>query len=348
MSTDVAMQSLSPPPDWDDYVRAHPDARAFHMASAVKIATVAFGLRSHFVTVRGSDGKLRGALPLVEQTLIPWTRCLVSLPFCTYGGPLADDDQALATLLEGAEQLAHQRQAARIILRHARLMPAIPYPASLDKVSMILPLPDNREELARSLGSKLRSQIRRADRANPEVRIGREELVDDFYTVFCSVMRDLGTPVYPRKFFDVVLDALGGNASVMVIYVDGIAASGAILIHWRDRLKVPWAATLHWMNPMAINMSLYWELLNVAIERRCNAFDFGRCTKDAGTYRFKAQWGAQPQQLYWHTHNMKAIDSVTGMLDQRSRLESAVKVWSKLPLPLANRLGPVISSRLPW
>ena len=163
------------------------------------IATAAFGLRSHFVTVRGSDGKLRGALPLVEQTLIPWTRCLVSLPFCTYGGPLADDDQALAALLEGAEQLAQQRQAARIILRHARLMPAIPYPVSLDKVSMILPLPDNREELARRLGSKLRSQIRRADRANPEVRIGREELVDDFYTVFCSVMRDLGTPVYPQE-----------------------------------------------------------------------------------------------------------------------------------------------------
>ena len=45
---------------------------------------------------------------------------------------------------------------------------------------------------------------------------------------------------------------------------------------------------------------------------------------------------------------MTAIDSVTGMLDQRSRLESAVKVWSKLPLPLANRLGPLISSRLPW
>ena len=258
MSLDLAMQPL-PPPDWDDYVQAHPDASAFHTASAVKIANAAFGLRSHFVTVRGSDGKLRGALPLVEQVLIPWTRCLVSLPFCTYGGPLADDDQALAALLEGAEQLAHQRQAARIILRHARLMPAIPYPVSLDKVSMILPLPDTREELAKSLGSKLRSQIRRADRANPEVRIGREELVDDFYTVFCSVMRDLGTPVYPRKFFDVVLDALGGNASVMVIYVDGIAASGAILIHWRDRLKVPWAATLHWMNPMAINMRLYWR-----------------------------------------------------------------------------------------
>jgi FemAB-related protein (PEP-CTERM system-associated) len=345
ITTGVSQQA---PPDWDDYVLGHADANAFQLASAVLIGNRAFGLPAHFITARDSGGRLRGVLPLVEQTMIPWTRCLVSLPFCTYGGPLADDDEALASLVQRAEVLGQQRGAARIILRHVGEMQLPAYPASLDKVSMVLALPGTMDELAKRVGSKMRSQIRRAEREKPQVRVGHAELMGDFYRVFCSVMRDLGTPVYPKRFFDVVFDALGTRAAAVVIYLEGVPVSGAVMIHWRDRIKVPWASTLHSVNPMSINMRLYWELLQVAIERQCSVFDFGRCTREGGTYRFKAQWGGEPVQLYWRSHDLTGVDKVSAVLDQRSKLESAVKIWSKLPLSLANRVGPIISPRLPW
>jgi FemAB-related protein (PEP-CTERM system-associated) len=345
IAVDVSQQA---PPDWDDYVLAHAGGSPFQLASAVLIGNRAFGLPAHFVTARDSGGRLRGVLPLVEQTMIPWTRCLVSLPFCTYGGPLADDDEALALLVQRAEVLGQQRGAARIILRHVGEMPLPDYIASLDKVSMVLPLPGTKDELAKRLGAKMRSQIRRAERVKPEVRFGHVELLSDFYRVFCSVMRDLGTPVYPKRFFDAVFDALGTRAAVVVIYLEGMAVSGAVMIHWRDRVKVPWAGTLHAVNPMAINMRLYWELLQSAIERQCSAFDFGRCTRSGGTYRFKAQWGAEPVQLFWHTRDLAGTDKANAVLDQRSKLDTVVKIWSKLPLSLANRVGPIISPRLPW
>jgi len=345
ITTDVSQQA---PPDWDDYVLAHAGANAFQLASAVLIGNKAFGLPAHFITARDSGGRLRGVLPLVEQTMIPWTRCLVSLPFCTYGGPLADDDEALASLVQRAEVLGQQRGASRIILRHAGEMQLPAYPASLDKVSMVLALPGTKDELAKCLGSKIRSQIRRAEREKPQVRLGHAELVGDFYRVFCSVMRDLGTPVYPKRFFEAVFDALGTRATAVVIYLEGVPVSGAVMIQWRDRIKVPWAGTVHSVNPMSINMRLYWELLQLAIERQCSVFDFGRCTRDGGTYRFKAQWGAEPVQLYWRSHDLMATDTAIGVLDQRSKLDTAVKVWSRLPLSLTNRLGPIISSRLPW
>lgn len=345
ITTDVSPQA---PPDWDDYILAHAGANAFHLASAVLIGNRAFGLPAHFVTARDDGGRLRGVLPLVEQTIIPWTRCLVSLPFCTYGGPLANDEEALASLVQRAEDLGQQRGAARIILRHVAEMQLPDYPASLDKVSMALALPDSKDELAKRLGSKIRSQIRRAEREKPQVRFGHAELLGDFYRVFCSVMRDLGTPVYPKRFFEAVFEALGARAAAVVIYLEGAPVSGAVLIQWRDRMKVPWAGTLHSVNPMSINMRLYWELLQLAIERQCSAFDFGRCSRDGGTYRFKAQWGAEPVQLYWRTHDLTGVEKASTVLDQRSRLESAVKVWSKLPLSLANRMGPIISPRLPW
>lgn len=344
----TAAVSQHAPPDWDDYVLAHAGANAFQLAAAVLIGNRAFGLPVHYVTARDGGGRLRGVLPLVEQTMIPWTRCLVSLPFCTYGGPLADDDEALTSLVKRAEILGEQRGAARIILRHVGEMQLPGYPASLDKVSMVLALPGTQDELAKRLGSKMRSQIRRAEREKPQVRFGHAELLDDFYRVFCSVMRDLGTPVYPKRFFEAVFDALGARAAAVVIYLEGVPVSGAAMIHWRDRVKVPWAGTLHSVNPMSINMRLYWELLQLAIERKCSAFDFGRCTRDGGTYRFKAQWGAEPVQLYWRANDLTATDKVIGVLDQRSKLDAAVKLWRRMPLFVANRLGPVISPRLPW
>ena len=337
-----------PPADWDAYVGEHAHASAFHAAAAVLVGQQAFRLPVHFITARDGDGRLRGVLPLVEQVLIPRTRCLVSLPFCTYGGPLADDDVALGSLLQAAEEVARQRRAARLVIRHVAEMPAIPYPAALDKVSMVLALPDTGEELARRFGSKLRSQIRRSDRAKPVSVVGHAGLLGDFYGVFCSVMRDLGTPVYPRRFFDAVLAALGDRASVLVLYLDRAPVSAAILVQWRDMIEVPWAATLHAVNPLAVNMRLYQELLHLAIDRGCTKFDFGRCTRGSGTYRFKAQWGAEPVQLYWRTHVPGAAGAATAVLDNRAKFDAAVKLWSRLPLWMANAIGPYVSPRLPW
>ena len=336
------------PPDWDGYVQAHPDARAFHTASAVRIGADAFGLRVHFVTVRRKDGTLCGVLPLIEQTLIPWTRTLVSLPFCTYGGPLADDDEALLSLLAGAEAVARERRARRIILRNPRHMPAIPHEASLEKVSMVMELPDSIEELAHRLGSKLRSQIKRAERVDPQVNWGRGELVRDFYEVFCSVMHDLGTPVYPSRFFDAVVRALGDRASVAIVRVAGRPVSGAIVVRWHEGLEVPWAGTLHSMKKDAVNMRLYWELLQHAIDRGCKTFDFGRSSRDVGTYKFKSQWGATPVQLHWHSWEPNSTSKRPRPGLDRTNTEAATTVWRKLPLPVANWLGPVISARLPW
>ena len=339
--------SEAAPAGWDDYVRAHADAGAFHLAAAVSIGARVFGLRTHFLAARDDSGRLVGALPLVEQMLLPRVRTLMSLPFCTLGGPLAEDDRALAALLSAAEQLAEQRRARRIVLRLARSMPSIPYAESLDKVSMVLELPADRDQLAKRLGSKLRSQVRRAERANPEVRFGRAELLDDFYTVFCSVMRDLGTPVYPRRFFDAVLDALGDAATVVVIWVDGRPVAGAVTTHWQGVMEVPWAGTLHAMNPLSINMRLYFELLGYAIERGCGRFDFGRSSRDSGTQRFKAQWGAESVQLHWLTRDRRTA-AVPPSTRGSSLLESAPRAWRRLPLWLANALGPGISPRLPW
>jgi FemAB-related protein (PEP-CTERM system-associated) len=338
----------APPDDWDDYVSAHPQASVYHCARAVRIAEATFGLRCYVLTARGADGGLRGVLPLVEQRLVPWTRSLVSLPFVSYGGVVASSPDAVTGLLGAVERLAADRRADRIVIRQAGPVPEIRHPQSLDKVSMVMALPATVALLDKSLGSKLRSQVRRAERENPEVRIGGVELVPDFYGVFCSVMRDLGTPVYPRRFFSDVCAALEGRASVVVVYLGNSPVAGAVLVRWREGMEVPWAGTLARVKGLAINMRLYSELLRHAIGQGCQTFDFGRSTVDAGTYRFKSQWGAKPVQQHWYSWSAGAPDASGTHQDARSRLDLAVRLWQRMPLPVANLLGPRIAPNLPW
>jgi serine/alanine adding enzyme len=333
------------PAGWDEYVRAHPQASAYHLADAVGIGRRVFGLRTCFLSAHAADGRLVGVLPLVEQSGVLGGRTLVSLPFFSYGGILCDENSASVALGQAAAQLARERRAKHLELRQAHESPELSWSTRLDKISMLLQLPSTVEELSRKLGSKLRSQIKRADRESPEVRVGGRELLGDFYPVFCSVMRDLGTPVYPRSMFEAVIDALQSHVSLVVVYMQGTPVAGAFLVQWRNGMEIPWAASLGRVRASSINMRLYWEALQLAIARGCQVFDFGRCTQDSNTYRFKHQWGAQPLQLYWHCPPGQAAEQGS---KTRGQLELAVKAWSKLPLPVANWLGPHVTARLPW
>ena len=97
-----------------------------------------------------------------------------------------------------------------------------------------------------------------------------------------------------------ILQALADQARLFVVRWRGAPVAAGLVIGDRGRLEIPWASSLREANAIGVNMLLYWSVLEYACERQYAAFDFGRSTVDAGTYRFKKQWGAQPRQLYWH------------------------------------------------
>ena len=162
-------------------------------------------------------------------------------------------------------------------------------------------------------------------------------------------MRDLGTPVYPRKFFAAILDRFPNDCQIVALYRDGIAAAAALLVFKGARAEIPWAACTAQGKSWSFNMKLYWEALALAVERGCEAFDFGRSTVDSGTYRFKKQWGAEPVQLFWHRWERRPASPAGGDTRSQGRLmQYATMIWQRLPLPIANVLGPIVSPALPW
>lgn len=335
-----------PGADWDEFVLAQNEASVYHLCGWSLAIKDVFGHKTYFLEVRRDSGGLVGIMPLV------WQRSLlgsfaVSLPCFNYGGALCVNDIEVRHALMGcARELAKSLGCSYLEVRDQ-----VPYPGDwttrTDKVSMVLSLPGSRESLAKALGSKLRSQVRRAERENCSARSGSKDLLNDFYDVFSRNMRDLGTPVYPRRFFDALIDRFPDLCRIVVVYRGEQPAAGAFLVNWRSKTEIPWAACRSDAKPLGFNMRLYWEVLCEAISCGSTQFDFGRSTMGSGTYRFKQQWGAEAKQLYWHRWGCAPKDAAVGT-EQSRMMRLAVASWRRLPLRVANLLGPIVSPGLPW
>lgn len=331
---------------WDEFVDAHPEGTAWHRAGAVAIGTRAFGLKAFYLTALDSSGAIQGLLPLVEQSSLLFGRFLSSVPFFTYGGILARDPGAAAALAARASQLAQERRARHLELRHVAPCNGITLAERLDKISMVLELPGDEAALSKQLGSKLRSQIKRAEREKPTVHWGGAELLPEFHQVFARSMHELGTPVYPLKFFEITFAALQGRIEALVVRLNGRAEAAAVIVRHADRIEVPWAACSPEGKRVSLNMRLYWEMLSRSVTLGAGAFDFGRSSVDSGTHKFKAQWGAQPRQLHWYYWLPEGAD-IPRLNHSNPKYELAAKAWRRMPLWSANLLGPWLVRHLP-
>ncbi len=326
------------------YVDSHPRASLYHTPRWVRFAGEVFGFESAWLLARAPDGTLVGALPLVCQRSLVFGRRWVSMPFFNYGGPLGSDAAIEGDLLDAAAQLGRSTGARTVEIRDTVHREGLS--VRTEKAGLVLDLPGTPTELGKALGAKLRSQIRRADRESPSIHVGGAELVPDFFSVFAPTMRDLGTPVYPIGFFTRLLNQVGSDCRVVVVRLGNRPAAAALLTRWRNTVEVPWAASLHELRSTSVNMRLYWECLSHAIHTGATQFDFGRSTIDAGTYRFKLQWGAKPCPLYWY-YPMQEPGHTTVAGDSRM-VAAARRAWTHLPLPIANLAGRLLSPGLPW
>ena len=329
---------------WNAFVADASDAAAYHDYRWRNIIRGVFAHETHYLAVR-ERGAVAGVLPLVRLKSRLFGDFLVSLPYFNYGGVLARTPAARDALLQHAAQLGRSLGVSHVELRHCASH-GLSWPARADKVSMLLQLPDTAEALLKSLPAKLRSQVKRPVREGAEPVFGGRELLDEFYAVFAENMRDLGTPVYSKRFFAAILAAFPAQATLAVVRLRGAPVAGGFLLQHRGTMEIPWASSLRRVNNVSVNMYLYWRVLEFAVERGMRLFDFGRSTRDSGPYRFKKQWGAEPLQLHWH-YWLANGGEVPHINPANPRYRLAVAAWQKLPLALANWLGPHVVRNLP-
>jgi FemAB-related protein (PEP-CTERM system-associated) len=327
------------------YVARHPGSSIWHKPCVSEFIERTYGHKTRYLCAIAPEGSIVGVLPIVQLKSRLFGNFLVSMPYFNYGGVLADNREIAKALLASAEQWREELQAGHLELRFFQEN-ALGLPQRTDKVTFWLPLPAETADLWDSFQPKLRAQIRRGEREMTEFIIGGEELLQEFYRVFSVNMRDLGTPVYGKDFFRNLLETLRGEAWLAVVKIRGKAVGCAFLTGYRGRMEIPWASTLRNYNHTSINMIMYWKVLEFAVRQGFEVFDFGRCSHDTGTYRFKQQWGAQPIKLYWD-YLLPEWQKLPALNPDNPKFQLMIAAWQRLPVWVTNLLGPRIVKALP-
>jgi FemAB-related protein (PEP-CTERM system-associated) len=329
---------------WDTYVEANEEATIYHLSAWKRIIKHTFGHQMYYLAAWQHE-RIVGVLPLTFLKSLVFGRFLISLPFLNYAGILAEHDDARKRLLEEAVHIAKQVRASHIELRHLENY-ALNLPVKTSKVLMVLELPDTSEELWKRFKSKLRSQIRRPTKEGFSAKIGYLDELESFYEVFVQNMRDLGTPVYTKRFFKNILREFPETARICTVYDGQMPIASGFLLGYRTWLQIPWASSVKAYNRSSPNMLLYWSILEFACNEGYAYFDFGRSTPGEGTYKFKQQWGAQPVQCYWH-YWLASGGDLPEINPHNPKYRLMINTWQRLPLTVTRWIGPHIVKNLP-
>jgi FemAB-related protein (PEP-CTERM system-associated) len=330
--------------EWNDYVRSVPEATGYHLWQWKKVFEHGLGLRTHYLAAREA-ADIVGVLPLVEVRGPIFGRALSSLPYVNYGGVLGASAANRRLLRAEARRLARQRRLSFVLFRHERqTFPDLP--ARTHKVTMLLALKPDADAMWNGLDRKVRNQIRKAEKSNVTTVSGGQELLDDFYRVFARNMRDLGSPVYGKELFHAILEQFPQTAAVHLAQLNGSTIAGAFSYAYGRVVEVPSASSLKEYRVLCPNHILYWSIIKDAIRQGRTTFDFGRSTMNDNTYQFKAQWGAQPEQIWWE-YDMLNHQPVPTDDRQSGKFHTSIEIWKRLPVAVATVLGPRIARSVP-
>lgn len=330
---------------WDRFVEQHPAATVAHLAAWGRIVRDVYGHESVYL-IAEDEGEVVGVLPLVYLRSRLFGRRLVSMPFLDYGGVLAlPGHGAERALVDEGVRVARERSAQTLGLRQLHPV-ALPHPVTDDRVTMLLPL-TTESEVWRALPSERRNRVRKAEKSGVVATWHGAEALDAFYRVFAVNMRDLGSPVHSRRFFQTMLTELEGTARVLLVRDAAARTVGAaVCLFFRDVIMVPWVSSLREAFRLCPNFALYWEVVRFGCRNGYRTLDLGRSFRNAGTFEFKRQWGAQPHPLPWIF-----VDTEPGArpsVDRdASRFERLVQAWKRVPVPIATALGPWIRAQVP-
>lgn len=324
----------------DAYARAHPQGTAFHLSAWNVAVADGCGQTAHLLAATtGQD--VVGLLPLTEVHSPIFGRALVSAGFAVGGGILADDDGVAARLAGAAIALAERTSCSSVELRGGRLPPgwrrdATSYagfarPLGVDDAAELLAIP-----------RKQRAEVRRALTFDLTVSTGRgRQDRDAHHSVYAESVRNLGTPVFPKRLFAAVLDRFGDDADILTVRHAGRPVASVLSLYHGGAVMPYWGGGTREARALRANDLMYFALMRHARDRGCSHFDFGRSKPGTGAFAFKRNWGFSPRPLEYAVHGDARV---INPLDPRNRWR--IESWKRLPLPIANRVGPWLARGL--
>ena len=337
----IALMTAQDHARWDAFVDGCPDASFFHRAGWQRVIEESFGHTTWFFYAE-RDGAIVGVLALAQIKSRLFGHSLCSLPFCVTGGVATEDDNVRAQLDQVAQDLAVKLNVGHLEYRNTT--PRHPTWAAKDLyVTFRKEISSDHDANLNAIPRKQRAMVRKGIKAGLLGEIDNH--VDRLFEAYSQSVHRLGTPVFPKKYFKLLHEVFGDECEVLTITKDGRTIGSVMSFYFRDEVLPYYGGGTAEAREVAGNDFMYWELMRRAADRGIKVFDFGRSKRGTGAFDFKKNWGFEPTQLHYEYQLIGSTD----MPDNNPlspKFQLFIKLWKKMPLPLANALGPLIVKNL--
>lgn len=322
---------------WDRFVDSCADGSFFHRVGWQSVIHDSFGHATHYLQALDAQDGLRGVLPLAHVKSRLFGSSLVSLPFASFGGIAADHDQARDALQSAAVALAQRLDVAHLELRNVKRQQS-DWPTQDLYVAFRMPIPPVLDDKMLAIPQKRRNMVRKA------IKLGlhavRDDTVANFFPAFAINARDHGTPTLPRSWFERIARAFGDDCRILSVRnAEGLTVSSIMCFWHKGVVMAHYAGERPEARGTAANDLKYWELMRWARDRGFGVFDIGRSKKGTGSYEFKRLWGFEPVQLHYQYHLLKR-DGIPQNNPNNPKYKRVIRAWQRLPMPVANLIGP--------
>ncbi len=349
---------------WDKFVLNHESSSFFHLSGYKDVIERSFGHKPHYIMALYKD-QIRGVLPLFEIKSRLFGHALISIPFASYGGACATDKYTENMLLKSAVTLGKLMTVDYVEMRNENSIDVL-HGARLEGsesqnefnaskaqdwlikdlyVTFQKEISNDGESNFNAIPRKQRRMIRQGINAGLTAKIAGREFLHDFYKLYSINKKKLGTPIFSFKYFDNIMKIFP-QTFILSVWKDSAAVACVMVFSFKDRLMPYFSGALKKYYQYAVNDFMYWELMRYGCENGYKIFDFGRSKKGTGAYEFKKHWGFVPRDMPYAYYLVTARE-MPNVSPVNPKYTAMVNIWRKVPLFVANWLGPKIAQNIP-
>jgi len=328
-------------PAWNSFVLGHPDGTFFHRAEWREVLQRAFGHRTHYLLAQqGSD--VVGVLPLAEVRSPLFGHALVSTPFCVYGGIVSIDSGVHAALTNAACGLARDLSVDYLEMRNRSRRHA-DWPSKDLYVTFRRQIDADAEKNLLAIPRKQRAVVRKGIKEGCRAEI--DAGVSRHYAMYAESLRNLGTPVFSRRYLEILQDVFRADCEVLTVLHGDEPVSSCMSFYFRDEVLPYYGGGTLAARAVGGNDFMYWEIMERARQRGCRVFDYGRSKRGTGSFDFKRYWGFEPEPLYYEYFLVGAAD-VPNLSPTNPKYERLIRAWRKMPVGVTRIVGPPLAKYL--
>jgi len=341
LSLDIRVAGEDDGRRWDSFVCQSAEGTFFHRFGWRRVVEAGLGHRPWFLLAERGP-VVEGVLPLAEVRSVLFGHRLISLPGCAYGGIVAATDAARRLLAQEACRLADRLGVDALELRNRSLQRS-DWPRSDLYVTFRKEITGDADANMKAIPRKQRAMVRKGIEAGLKSRL--VDGLDEFYPIYATSVRNLGTPVFGKRFFATLLDEFRPMTEIAVISHGSQDIAAVMSFFFRDEVLPYYAGSVEAARTLKGNDFMYWDLMCRSAERGVRVFDYGRSKSGTGSFDFKKNWGFVPEPLSYEYYLVRA-KQVPAVNPTNPKYRLFIDAWKRLPMPVANALGPFLARSL--